>query len=151
MIFQSIIIPFEYEEMIFANASVFGKGLGFVLSFTGKMIGTIILLKIGELFSKKIIRFKGFDKFKDRKYICLLLRLIPINFDFMSLVMGLLLLDFKKSLLYSTIFIFVPSLVYSFTETYLDYSVELGVIGIRVISLIAIFFISFIKDKKAFS
>lgn len=148
MVLQAIIIPFKYEIMIFANIKVFGLIKGFVLSTIGRIIGAYICFDIGKVFLskrldlliKKVDRNNLMDLLRDSNLVHILIRLIPLNFDLMSYIAGILGLNLKKYMINSTIWIILTTVIYSIKMGYFSYSYELVAIWVRLILSIVIFF-----------
>lgn len=156
MVLQAIIIPFKYEIMIFANIKVFGVIIGSIFSAIGRFIGAYICFDIGKvLLSKKLdLLITKIDKnifihsFRNNNLVHTLIRFIPLNFDLISYLAGILGLNLKKYMINSTIWIILTTVIYSIKIGYYSYSYEFAVICIRLILSLAIFCVGVKIEKK---
>lgn len=156
MLLQALIFPFKYEIMIFANIKVFGGLIGLCLSLIGRIIGAYISYDIGKaLLSNKIDLI--INKFNISEAITnymrnndlahLLLRILPLNFDLVSYIAGILQLDPKKYMLNSIVWIIFTTVLYSIKKGYYNYSYEMGMIYLRLILSILAFIIIMRKNN----
>lgn len=59
-IFQMLVFPFRYREMIFAHSRVYPSMAGFILCYIGRMAGTLLCFDIAQTFLSGIVkRFTG--------------------------------------------------------------------------------------------
>lgn len=148
MMLQALIFPFKYEIMIFANVRVFGQLIGLSLSIIGRIIGAYICYDIGktlisnrmEVIIKKLNTIEMITNYiRGSSLVLVFIRILPLNFDLISYVAGIMQLDSKKYMINSIIWITLTTLVYSVKKGYFSYSYEMGITFLRVILSIAIF------------
>lgn len=156
MVVQAIIVPFNYEIVIFANMNVFGGLMGFSLSLIGRLIGAYICYDIGRLlFAKRIedIIARVNNKSKVLSYIRkswlvnIFVRMLPLNFDGVSYFSGIVKLDLKKYMINSTIWIAITSLLYAIKEGYYSYNYEILALVVRII-ISALLFVVMVKRYR---
>ena len=157
MVFQALIFPFKYEIMIFANIKVFGELMGLVLSLVGRIIGAYICFDIGktllsnriELIIKKLnIREITTDYMRNSGLVHVFIRILPVNFDLISYIAGIMQLDSKKYMLNSVIWITLTTVTYSVKKGYFSYNYEMGMTFIRFILSILVIAIIVKKHYK---
>lgn len=125
MIFQAIIVPFKYEIMIFANIKVFGLVMGFLISMIGRIIGAYICFDIGRVLIGRHKVALAADKIGYNAYLLpVLIRLIPVNFDWLSYLSGLFRLNARHYMLVATGWIFVTTGLYAVKAGYFSYNWE---------------------------
>lgn len=147
MILQALVVPFKYKIMIFANKKIFGTLVGFFLSCIGRAIGAYICFDVGktlvsdkiDLLARKMNSDIRIDSVRSSSLVHILARLLPLNFDLVSYLMGALRLDLKKYMINSIVWITVTTVVYSLNGGYYNYSCEVGAMFIRLVLSIAIF------------
>ena len=158
MLLQGLIFPFKYEIMIFANIKVFGELMGLVLSLVGRIIGAYICFDIGktllsnriELIIKKLnIREITTDYMRNSGLVHVFIRILPVNFDLISYIAGMIQLDSKKYMLNSVIWITLTTVTYSIKKGYFSYNYEMGTTFIRFILSIVVITIIAKKHYKA--
>jgi len=138
MIFQAIIVPFKYEIMIFANIKVFGLIMGALLSIIGRIIGAYICFDIGRVLIGNKFTLPA-NKMGHHAYmIPILIRLIPVNFDFLSYLSGLLRLNARKYMIVATGWIILTTGLYAVNEGYFSYSWERTALMVRLVMIIVI-------------
>ena len=157
MLLQGIIFPFKYEIMIFANIKVFGELIGFCLSFIGRIVGAYICYDIGKtLISNKmqlIVKKLNISKvttnyIRSSSLVHVFIRVLPLNFDLISYVAGIMQLDSKKYMLNSVIWISLTTVTYSVKKGYFSYNYEIGTTFIRLILSTVVIFIIAKKHYK---
>lgn len=140
MVLQALVFPFSYENLVIANSQVFGRSLALPISFIGRLLGALLTFDISKVFLSVPI-LKIFSKLKQKSLLMkfrksrisnLLIRLVPVNFGFMSYAGGALGMDFKKYLGYSAISIGITSSAYTFNEGYFPYSQERIIFFLRL-------------------
>ena len=147
MILQALIFPFKYEIMIFANARAFGELAGLCLSLIGRILGAYICYDIGEsLMSNRMVLFirklnvGGMitNYMRTSSWVHIFIRLLPLNFDLISYLAGIMQLDSKKYMLNSIVWISLTTLVYSVKKGYFNHSYEMGIGYLRLILSIVV-------------
>lgn len=154
MVLQSLIIPFKYEIVIFANRKVFGLFAGIFVSSLGRIIGAYICYDIARTFLSdrlNILLEKTDSNFlinimRASVLFNVLIRLLPINFNFISYLAGSLKLDPKKHLINSSVWIITTAILYSINEGYFGYKYELNTLLLRLL-LSALIIIIMIKNE----
>ncbi len=150
MLLQALIFPFKYEIMIFANIKVFGELIGLGLSLIGRIIGAYICYDIGktllsnriELIIKKLnISEITTNYMRSSGLVHVFIRILPLNFDLISYVAGIIQLDSKKYMLNSIVWIILTTVSYSIKKGYYSYSYEMRTTFIRLILSILVFVI----------
>lgn len=141
-VFQSLAVPFRYEPLLLANISLFGfRGcLYFIL---GKLIGAMICYDI----AKSFIPGNFFNRIKLNNLFSVLLRTLPINFNFMSYFMGAVKIDALEYLLNSLAWISITTALYYWNDGYFQYSQEMYGFYIRLV-LSGVLSIVLIKKNK---
>ncbi|WP_313755867.1 VTT domain-containing protein [Tissierella sp.] len=160
MILQALIIPFKYEIMIFANIKVFGALIGIILSLIGRIIGAYVCFDIGKtlisnginLLMKKININNDIiiNDIRNSSLVHIFVRILPLNFDLISYIMGILQLDLKKYMINSIIWITITTIAYSLKKGYYSYSYEIGIIFIRLALSVVVFAIATKKHYKKY-
>jgi len=157
MLLQALIFPFKYEIMIFANIKVFGELIGLGLSIIGRIIGAYICYDIGktllsnriELIIKKLnINEIITNYMRSSGLVHVFIRILPLNFDLISYVAGIIQLDSKKYMLNSIVWIILTTVSYSIKKGYYSYSYEMRTTFIRLILSILVFVIVAKKYHK---
>lgn len=150
MLLQALIFPFKYEIMIFANIKVFGELIGLGLSLIGRIIGAYICYDIGktllsnriELIIKKLnISEITTNYMRSSGLVHVFIRILPLNFDLISYVAGIIRLDSKKYMRNSIVWIILTTVSYSIKKGYYSYSYEMRTTFIRLILSILVFVI----------
>lgn len=138
MIFQAIIAPFKYEIIIFANIKVFGLVIGFLVSVIGRIIGAYICFDIGRVLRANKFALSA-NKMGHHAYLVpILIRLIPVNFDFLSYLSGVLRLNARKYMIVATGWIILTTGLYAVNEGYFSYSWERTALMVRLGMIIVI-------------
>lgn len=142
-VFQAVIAPFDYELLVFANTMVFGASYGLFLSLLGRMFGAVLCYDIGNtLFAPFVARLfrtlrtnapEKLQKLQRSTLFLFVFRLFPLPFDWMSYVAGMVQLSFHKYLLFSFLWIAIPTAFYAYTGSYLPYRYELALTILRLV------------------
>lgn len=153
-IFQMLVFPFRYREMIFAHSRVYPSMAGFILCYIGRMAGTLLCFDIAQTFLSGIVkRFTGkvslfFKEEQWERKMSFAIKILPINDSFGAFLAGGLGLQFKNYGIISGIWTAVVTWVYFIKNGYFSYGFERLLFYSRIILFAAIVLMIYRKYKK---